>query len=73
MAQSSGHFTAKECQAVMKYLFIRRNSTKKIYNDMSVTLGDKCPSYFIVMNWVAGFRTGHLSTEDVERSKRLTN
>jgi hypothetical protein len=35
-------FTATECQAVMKYvyLFLKENSAKKLY-DMSVTLGDK--------------------------------
>jgi transposase len=39
---------------------------------MSVTLRDKLPSYFTVKNSVARFRTGHLSTEDEERSGRPT-
>jgi transposase len=39
---------------------------------MSVTLGDKRPSYSTVKNSVAWFRTGHLSTEDEERSGRPT-
>jgi transposase len=39
---------------------------------MSVTLGDKWPSYSTVKNWVARFRTGHLSTEDEELSGRPT-
>jgi hypothetical protein len=39
---------------------------------MSVTLGDKRPSYSAVKNWVARFRTGHLSTEDEELSGRPT-
>jgi transposase len=39
---------------------------------MLVTLGDKRPSYSTVKNWVARFRTGHLSTEDEERSGRPT-
>jgi hypothetical protein len=39
---------------------------------MSVTLADKRPFYIIVKNWVARFRTGHLSTEDEERSERPT-
>jgi hypothetical protein len=38
---------------------------------MSVALGDKCPSYSIVNNLVAKFRTGHVSTED-EHSERPT-
>jgi transposase len=72
MAQNNGDFTAKECRAVMKYLFLKGNSAKNIYDDMSVTLGDKRPSYSTVENWVAGFRTGQLSTEDEERSGRPT-
>jgi hypothetical protein len=41
---------------------------KKIYDDISVILSDKGPSSAI-KDWVAGFRTGHLSTAD-ERSGR---
>jgi transposase len=52
---------------VMKYLFLKGNSAKKILNNMSVTLGDKHPSYSTLKNWVARFRTGHLSIEDKER------
>jgi transposase len=57
---------------VIKYVFLRGNSATKIYDDMSVTLGDKCPSYSTVKNWVARVRIGHLSTEDQERSGRPT-
>jgi transposase len=71
MAQNNGDFTAKECRAVMKYLFLKGNSAKKMYNAMLVTLGDKRPSYSTVKNWIPRFRTGHLSTED-ERSGRPT-
>jgi transposase len=56
----------------MKYLFLKGNSAKKIYYDMSVTLGDKCPSYSTVKNWVARCGTGHFSTKDEERSGRPT-
>jgi transposase len=55
-----------------EYLFLKGNSAKKIYDDTSVTLGDKCPSYSTVKNWVYRFRAGHLSTEDEERSGRPT-
>jgi transposase len=71
MAQNNGDFSAKECRAVMKYLFLKGKSVKEIY-DMSVTLGDRRPSYSTVKNWVARFRTGHLSTADEERSGRST-
>jgi transposase len=71
MAQNNGDFTAKVYRAVMKYLFLKGNSAKKIY-DMSVTLGDKRPSSSTVKNWVGSFRTRHLSTEDEECSGRPT-
>jgi hypothetical protein len=51
--------------------FPKRELRQKNY-DMSVTLGDKRPSYSTVKNWVAGFRTGHLSTDDEKRSGRPT-
>jgi hypothetical protein len=70
MAQNNGAFTAKEWRVVMKYLFLKGSLAPKNY--MSVILGDKCPSYSTVMNWGARFRTGHLSTEDEERSGRPT-
>jgi hypothetical protein len=52
----------------MKYLFLNGDLAKKIYNDMSVALGDKHP--YTVKNQVARFTTGHLSTEDEECSGR---
>jgi hypothetical protein len=72
MAQNSGDFIAKVCRVVMKYLFLKGNSAIIFTMILSVTLGDKRPSYSRVNNWVARFRTGHLSTEDEERSGRPT-
>jgi hypothetical protein len=72
MAQNNRDFTAKECRVVVKCFFLKGNLAKKIYNDMSATLGDKRPSYSTVTNCVARFRTGHLSTEDVECCGRPT-
>jgi hypothetical protein len=70
MSQNNGDFTAKEFREFIKYLSLKGNSAKKNYNDMSVTLGDKRPSYSGVKNWVARFRTRHLSTEDEGPSGR---
>jgi hypothetical protein len=39
---------------------------------MTVTLGDEDPSYCTAKNFVASFRTGHLSPEDEERSETPT-
>ena len=43
-----------ETRAVIKYLFIKGMSTKEIYDDMFVTLGDDGPSYSAVKQ---SFRT----------------
>jgi transposase len=56
----------------MKYLSLKGNSAKKIYDDMSVTSGYKRPSYSTVKKWVARFSTRRLSTKDEERSGRPT-
>jgi hypothetical protein len=44
IAQNNGDFTAKECQALMKYLFLKGNSVKKIV-DRIIALSDKRRSY----------------------------
>jgi hypothetical protein len=72
VAPSNGRFTAKERRAVMKYFFIKANSTGTSYHDMSVTLGDKCPSCSTAKDWVDGFGAGHWSTESEECSGRPT-
>jgi hypothetical protein len=46
----------------------RELGKRKNYDDLSVTLRDELLSYSTVKNWVAGFRTGYLNTEDEERS-----
>jgi len=53
--------------AVIKYLFIKGMSTKKIY-DMFITLGDDGPSCSAMKNWVAEFKRGRSSVVDEHRS-----
>jgi hypothetical protein len=60
MAQKNGDIIAKECRVLMKYLFLKENATKKMYDDMPVTLCDKHHSY----STAPGFRTGYLRTDD---------
>jgi transposase len=72
MEQNNVYFTAKVRLEVRKYLSLKGNSAKNIYDDMLVTLGDKSFSYSTVKNWVARFTTGHLRTKDEERSGRPT-
>jgi hypothetical protein len=45
------------------YIFLKKELGLKIYENMSVTLGDKRPSYSTDKKLVARFRTGHVSTE----------
>jgi hypothetical protein len=50
-----------------KICFPKTEIGEKIYDDISLTLRDKHPSYPAVKNWVARFRTGHLSNEKCSR------
>jgi hypothetical protein len=70
MAAPGVEFMTKGCRAVMKFLFLKGKSVKKIYDDMSITLCEKSPSYSTVKNWSAQFKTGHFSTEDEDRPER---
>jgi hypothetical protein len=54
MAQSNGDFFVKDCQVVMKYLFLKGNSVKNNYNGMLIMLDDKYPTYSTVKNWLLG-------------------
>jgi hypothetical protein len=68
MAQNNGYFTAEEWWVVIKYV-PKGNCAKENYHDMTVTLGDICPSYSLVKKWVARFRKRHLKTEDEHSGK----
>jgi hypothetical protein len=56
---------------VTTYIFLKGNC-QKVCDDISITLGNEHPDYSTVKNWVDGFKTGHVSTEDEERSGRTT-
>jgi len=47
----------------MQFLFLKGKTAKEIYDDMSLTLGEKSPSYLTVKNWVARCKTEHFNTE----------
>jgi hypothetical protein len=53
----------KEGRAVMQFLFLKGKTAKEIYDDMSLTLVEKSPSYLTVKNWVARCKTEHFNTE----------
>jgi hypothetical protein len=37
----------------MQFPFLKGKTAKEIYDDISLTLGEKSPSYLTVKNWVA--------------------
>lgn len=59
-----------EYRAIIKYLYLKGLRGKEIYEDMLETLGDQCPSYATVKNWIASFKRGKLSVEDDKRPGR---
>ena len=70
MATPDVEFMTKECRAVTKFPFLKGKTAKEIYDDMSLTLGEKSPCHSTVKNWVARFKTGHFRTEDGDRAGR---
>ena len=59
-----------EYRSIIKYLFLKGLKGKEIYDDMFKTLGNLCPSYATVKNWVASFKRGEFAVEDGKRSGR---
>jgi hypothetical protein len=55
-----------------EYLFLKGYLAKRIYDDMSVPLGDKRPSCSIAKNRVDGFGAGEWSSAGEEHSGRPT-
>lgn len=59
-----------EIRAVIKYLCLKKMSTKDIHSDLVETLGDSAPPYSTVARWVKEFKLGRTSTEDEHREGR---
>jgi histone-lysine N-methyltransferase SETMAR len=70
MSDNTLDFERKEFRSVIKYLFVKGLSGKEIFADMVKTLGDQCPSYAIIKNWVAEFKRGRSDVKDEHRSGR---
>jgi hypothetical protein len=62
MAQNNGDLTAKECRAVMKYLFLKGSSTKKILSKTLEFLlnGENILLKFLQFQWSGGVRPEYL-------------
>ncbi|CAK1599713.1 unnamed protein product [Parnassius mnemosyne] len=59
-----------EIRAVIKYLCLKKISSKGIHSDLVETLGDSAPSYSTVARWAKEFKLGRTSTEDEHREGR---
>jgi hypothetical protein len=49
-------FMTKECRVVRQFPFLKEKTAKEIYDDISLTFGEKSPSYLTIKNWVARFQ-----------------
>lgn len=70
MAEHSVTFTKVEKRSVINYLFSKYMGAKEIFDELTQTMANDCPSYSTVKSWVAEFRRGRKSTEDEERCGR---
>lgn len=59
-----------ELRAVIKYLCLKKMSTREFFLDIQQTLGDDALPYSTVAYWVADFKRGRSSCEDDQRSGR---
>lgn len=59
-----------EIRAVIKYLCLKKMSTKAIHSDLVQTLQDSAPPYSTVARWTKEFKLGRTSTEDEHREGR---
>lgn len=70
MSSENVEISKIEYRSIIKYLCLKGLTGKEIYDDMSKTLGEVCPSYATVKNWVASFKRGKISVEDDDRPGR---
>ncbi|GFW82712.1 HTH_48 domain-containing protein [Trichonephila clavipes] len=59
-----------EYRAVIKYLFLKGNTTTQIKDELDSVYGNSIPSFTLVKFWAAEFKRGHKSLGDDERSGR---
>lgn len=59
-----------EYRAVIRYLFLKGNTPKKIKHELEAVYGDSAPSFTTVKFWAAEFKRGRTSLGDDERLGR---
>ena len=66
----TGKMDPTEYRCVIKYLLKKQMTAQQIFEDMSKTLGDDCPSRATICRWTREFKRGRKSVEDDHRSGR---
>ena len=52
-------FSSKvECRAVIRYLYLKSKTGKKIHGELAYVYGSSATSYVSVKFWVGGFKRG---------------
>ena len=59
-----------EYRAVIRYLYLKGKTGKKIHSELANVYGSSAPSYAQVKFWVGEFKCGRTSLEDEARSER---
>ena len=65
-------FSSKvESCAVIRYLYLKGKTGKKIHGELADVYGSSAPSYALGKFWAGEFKRGRTSLEDEARSARL--
>ena len=68
---AKAYFSSKvEYRAVIRYLYLKGTTGKKIHGELADVYGSSAPSYAQVKFWVGEFKRGRTSLEDEARSGR---
>ena len=59
-----------EYRAVIRYLYLKGNTSKEIHGELADVHGSSAPSYAQVKFWIGEFKRGRTSLEDEARSGR---
>ena len=70
MSGDARNFNYMEARAVIKFFFLQGKAPEEIHAIVTETLGEHAPSYATVVNWVAQFKCGDISTCVVPRPGR---
>ncbi|GFR86864.1 histone-lysine N-methyltransferase SETMAR [Elysia marginata] len=61
---------AAEYHSVIKFLYLKRQNSTEIHQEMVQVYAEKCPNYSKVTHWVRKFKSGFLSVMDEHREGR---